>query len=406
MDFKILFSLITVCILSSCVNNKPDIFGDDYLIGDVLSKTSRMANSDGSEQNKIAIFDSTIRKIHLFDLDSKTLNSTVDSVESKSGSDHAILHDNIGNYIVDITEGGFSITNKYNQANINPIKLLGKPLSAAFRPDLGSLVIYDDVGSVGLMQLSPQGEVLKTWVGGSRLNSSEDVTINSGDLLDNGHLITSLSDGRLADIDVNNSIVNKRWMYSIKVTGLPTAKWISKIPGHSDQVFFYSSDDENQKIYLYDLATETILDSYQVQGSVEKASRFSHPHVLVKTSDTAFLDIIYPDSAQIKKIRMPRHNFMSYRFVLSSNMNINQDSFSFIEGQSAFNSDKRAFKKYRLSDMLLASSIDLPTNARLEMSNQFVLALFPSKLGHAISYSTDARSQVEFKFFNRGSLKK
>lgn len=406
MDFRNFLICILIGFLSSCVNSKPDVFGEDYLIGDLLTKTSRMANSDGSEQNKIAIFDTTIRKIHLFDLDANALRATIDTVESKAGSDHAVLHDNVGNYIVDITEGGFSITNKYNLANINPIKLLGKPLSAAFRPDLGTLVIYDDVGSIGLLQLNSEGNVLKTWVGGSRLNSSEDITINSGDLLDNGHLVTSLSDGRMADIDVNSSIQNKRWIYSVKVTGLSTAKWISKIPGNSSQVFFYLSNQTTQKIYLYDLVTETVLDSYEVIGNFERASRFSHPHMLVTSSNSAILEIIYPEGTELKKIKMPKHNFMSLKYILSSNMNLNEDSLSFIEGKSSFDNDTRAFKKYRLSDMLLATSMDLPSNASLQISNQFILALFPSKLGHAVSYSTDARSHFEFKFFNRGSLKK
>lgn len=328
---KLLFSMILLLFLSSCdMSYKSDRTKDDYLIGEILANFSKLANESGTDQNKIAMFDESVRKVHLFDLNQNKLVASVDVVESSNQDKHAVLYDENGNYIVDITSGGFAITDKYGVSQINPIKLIGKPLSAAFRSDLGILVVYDDVGSIGLLKLSAQGKVLQSWVGGSKISLLSQAVISSGDLLDNQHLVTSLSDGSLAEIDIIQTLNQKKWIYNIIPTTLKTAKWVSRIPNMTSQVLLRISDDSH-KIYIFDLDNQTVLDSYTVDGILEKSSRVSNPHLLILSNDKQSMEIIYPENGLLKKIKIPRHNENFQQSILSSRLNLTKDTFSFVE---------------------------------------------------------------------------
>ncbi len=416
-------ALVTAVFLFSCTLPKINSNDDDYQIGDQLAKTSSMSKADGTEKNIVGIYDETVQKIHIFDLKSNQHINTFDSNPSAiSAKEHFVLYDDSGNYVVDITTKGFAIINKNNQSNKNALKLMGKPISAAFRSDLGYLILYDDAGSIGIFKLDVQGNILKQYLLGNRIDSALGApTIASGDLLDNGSLVTSLSDGRLAVIDVEQTLNQRKWVYSVKTTNLTKAQWIARVPNNTNQVLFRVSPEGmgsvEHKIYLYDLSTETILNQISVTGYIEKSSRNSQPHFLISSSDEKEISLIYPEANQLRLITQFRHNLSTAKNIVNSHLDLNSNVFSFIEVETRtaylnenlnYNSilEDRAYKKFRLPDMLLLNTFKIPNGTTMEMSEDFILALFPHKLGYAISYATDESSKYEFKFFNRGNLKK
>ncbi len=418
MRFNVIFILATMIVLSSCDMKYQGDYEGDYKVGELLTNFSKLANDGGSEQNKIAVFDENVRKIHLFDLNQNKLVSTVNAVELSNQDKHAILFDENGNYIIDIISGGFAITNKQGISQINPIKLSGGPVSGAFRSDLGLLVIYDDVGSVGLLKLTAQGDVIQSWVGGSRLNSLSPAVISAGDLLDNGHLLISMTDGTLADIDIVQTLNQKKWIYTSIVTNLPAAAWVSRIPGNSLQVLLRISDDTDHKIYLFDLATKTITDSYLLQGHLEKSARAIYPHILVSTLDDSSMELIYVENDLIKKIKMPYRKVNYQEKILLSRLNVANDTFSFVEskgiidksadGELLLNTYRafRTYKQFRLNDMLLVATTEIPNGTNVEISDKYIFSLFPNKLGYATNYNIEDKTKFAFEFFNRGFLKK
>ena len=418
MRFNIVFILVAMIVLSSCdMKYKGDIDGD-YKVGELLANFSKLANDGGSEQNKIAVFDENIRKIHLFDLNQNKLVSTVNAIEVSNQDKHAILYDANGNYIVDIISGGFAITNKQGISQINPIKLSGGPVSGAFRSDLGLLVIYDDVGSVGLLKLTAQGDIIQSWVGGSRLNSLSSAVISAGDLLDNGHLLISMTDGTLADIDIMQTLSQKKWIYTSVATNLPAAAWVARVPDNSLQVLLRVSDDNDHKIYLFDLATKTVIDSHILQGHLEKSARAIHPHVLISSLDDSSMELFYVENNIIKKIKMPYRKVNYNEKILLSRLNIEKDTFSFVDSKGSIEKSAdgelllntyrayRTYKQFRLNDMLLVTTTEIPNGTNVEISDKYIFSLFSNKLGYATNYNIDNKTQFAFEFFNRGYLKK
>jgi len=416
-------ALAAMTFLFSCTPPKINATDDDYKIGDLLAKMSSLSKADGTEKNVIGIYDETVQKIHIFDLKNHQHINTLDSNPSAvSAKEHFVLYDDQGNYVVDITTKGFAIINKNNQSNKNALKLMGKPISAAFRSDLGYLVLYDDAGSIGIFKLDSQGNISKQYLLGNRVDSAFGApTIAAGDLLDNGNLVASLSDGRLAVIDLEQTLNQRKWVYSVKSTNLTKAQWIARVPNNANQVLFRISAETTgsieHKIYLYDLATESVLNQLSISGYVEKSSRSSQPHFLISSADRKEISLIYPEAGQLQLITQFRHNLSIAKNIVNSQLDLKTNVFSFIEVQTragyydenlTYNSitENRAYKKFRLPDMLLLNTFKIPNGTTMEMSEDFILALFPHRLGYAISYATDESSQHEFKFFNRGNLKK
>ena len=416
-------TLLCAGLLSSCTPPKTNANNDDYLIGEQLAKVSSMTKADGTGKNIVGVYDETTQKIQIFDLKSNQHINTLDANPSAvSAKEHFVLYDDAGNYVVDLTTKGFAIINKNNQSNKNALKLMGKPISAAFRSDLGYLVLHDDAGSVGIIKLDAQGNILKQYLLGSRIdNTLTAPTIAAGDLLDNGNLVTSLSDGRIAVIDIEQTLNQRKWVYTTKTTGLTKAQWLSRVPNNANQILFRISPDSSgaaeHKIYLYDLSTEAILDQVSVRGYLEKSSRGSHPHFLISSSDQKEISLIYPEANQLRSITQFRHNLSTAKNIVNSHLDLNTNIFSFIEVETRstypnenlnYNSilEDRNYKRFRLPDMLLLNTFKIPNGTTMAMSEDFILALFPHKLGYAISYATDESSQHEFKFFNRGNLKK
>lgn len=395
-QFKILTLLFAVLNLWSCVG--PDLsLGDENLIGSKLESISSIRGASGNDSSNVVLFDPVIKKLHQFNLDQLSVVRTLGVLNADQP--HYVLHDNAGNYIVDLSLKHISIFDKNSNPQHNPIQFFGKPISAAFRPDLGLLVMYDDLQTAGVVKMDANGVVQKAAVFGSIV--SNDQTIATGDLLEDGNLILGLSDQSIAEIDIAQSLTQDKWVSQIHPTGLTDIVWIAPVPSMPRLLLIKSK----LQVSLYDLDSKSVMSSIAVTGSIEKYSKAFNPHVIERI-DSRTLKLIYTDGVTIKTRVMNRQ----FRTILSSDLDLTKNTWSFVEA-NLYSLDpqinntniykyKREIVRYRVSDMLALQSKFIPDRAEVKLANDYFFCLFPSDLGYATKNSVQTDSVSTMKNFN------
>lgn len=406
MAFKHFFLILSFLGLAACTP-EPNVDDDLNLIGSPLEKVSSLTNVQGQESEQVVIFDETVRKIHQFNLSDMSYLKSF-SVK-KPDAEHVVLSHDKGHYVIDICEKNITIFSRAGLAQHNPIQMQGKPLSAAFRSDLNLFVIYDDLNSVGIVQLNPQGEVQKTWVGGSLLLGSASIT--SGDLLATGQLILGLSDKSIAVIDVGQSLTQQKWVFTSFASGLSSnIAWLAPVRDNNNQIFVRAASD----LAIIDLQTKSIVTSGSVSnGRFEKFSKATDGHVVVRsTVVTGQLTLYFAKNSQIHS----RHLNKQDSNLLSSYLNLTEDKWSYVEFSAEdyyqfpyfndidFSKTGRILKSIRISDMLSLQRSTLADTAQLLLSPNYVFSLFPSELGYAVRTDIKTGTATEAKFFNVGHM--
>lgn len=402
----------------SCTPVKSDNTDDDYRIGEKLESKNSLTTYSGAATKIVALYDSTVSKIQIFDLENKKHLRTLNSGLDKTAKDHFLLYNEQGNYVIELTQKGFSLIKSNGEVIDNPIKLIGVPTSASFRPEIGLLVLQDDANSVGILKISTTGEILKSWIGGSKIDSASTGSLASGDMNENGELVASMTDGQIVKIDLNSSLTQKAWVYDKKGTLPSKAKWLATIQGQPQRILVRTSTVEKEHtLILYDLNTQSILDSKTVTGYLENSGRFFNPHVVINNNDLNELAFITTDGLQLYSNTFQHRNSYSNIDVISSVYDKNTDSLSYVQIERTYLTDdgyislnavkeKRTFKKFRMTDYLLMSEFAIPNNTTIDFSNDFVFSLYPNKTGYATVYNDEGKVNHEFKFFNRKFLKK
>lgn len=394
--------------LAACTNSPVEDIKGNHLVGSELKTVSGVNKTDGTENINIAIFDESTRRIRQFNLDQMIHKKSYSVVNP--GEKHSLLFEDSGSYLLDFSLKNITIYDKQGGQTEAPIRLQGTPIAAAFRPELGLIAIQDDMNSIGMMRLSPEGTVLKFWTGGSLVGGS--VSISAGDMLENGNLILAMSDKSLRIVDVVQSIDTKSWITvgTPITTNFSNIVWVAPVRGSSNLVLLRT----NTSIELFDLNTKTSISSSSLTGLiVEKYSKNPDPHLILRNSGegSSEVRIAYVKNSQIQvQTVFKKEEFRT----LSSYLNLQDDSWSYVEAKpksySVYNDynatrEYRRLRKYRISDMLALQNKELPNTAQLEISANYVFALFPSELGWAIRYTIDSDQQKDLKLFNAQDLK-
>jgi len=403
MDFKKLFAVIgTVycACLVACTSQAPSDHSDEHIIGNPTSAVSSLSVQNGNEPQNLVMFDKTVRRIHQFDL------STMQHIRSfevhNPKDDHYVVYNQNGNYVVDLSLKGLSIFNKYNQANNQPIHFEGKPQSVAFDPSNGYLIVYDDLMSVGILKLDPNGEVLKSWVGGAVVSGNE--SISAGDVNSAGQLILALSDNSMVVVDIEQTLTQQKWVFTKFATTLTDIRWMAPLTQNPQQVLIRSAD----KIVLMDIGAQSILSSYDITDDVIKMSKFNDPHVILRSGSTFKVVYAASSTVQVKTLYLKSGGFDADS-IMNSNLDLTRDTWSFVDTtkniSSIFNNldetrADRRFKRYRFSDLLATNNKQIPSQTQVELSTGYIFTLFPSELGYAVRYDMNSDDQLEAKLFN------
>ncbi|MBS1971155.1 MAG: hypothetical protein JSU04_12650 [Bdellovibrionales bacterium] len=405
MDSKKLFAILGFIYCAGLVGCGVNSgLGDDrdYYVGNLTKDIAALTTPDEGQSQNLVIFDKKVRRIHQFDL---TEMKHVRSFEVRNPEiPHYVLYGNAGNYIVDLSEKGISIFNRYNQANHNPIKFLGKPVSAAFLPSKSLVIVYDDLMTVGMMKLDANGEVVKKWVGGASIANGG--TIASGDLNADGKLILALSDGSVVVTDPEASMDAHSWVASTPIaTGLNDIKWLAPLPKTPSQVMLRAYG----KIALLDLTSKTIVSSYDIQDSVTKLSKFNDPHVVMQTG--AVVKVAYAKNSAIQvKTFYTNVGKLEMNYLLSSNLDLTKNTWSFVDTTERtdyffFNDvdaskKNRHFVRYDFDNVVATHEMNVANDTQVEIADDFIFALFPRALGYGVRYDIDTERQSELARFN------
>lgn len=375
---------------------------DENNVGHKLESVTGLRSVDGLQAQTVTLFDPTIKKIHQFDLSNMTWIKTVPVLIPSEK--HYVLDAGDSNYIVDLSLKHLSIFSGNSEPLHNPVRFQGTPKSAAFRPDLGWLVIYDDLQSVGVLQLSPTGELQQSYVFGSIVDG--DRSIVAGDLQDSGELILALSDSSVAVVNLQASLAAqpKSWVADIHTTTLKKINWLAPIPNHAGRILMKTAD----QVLLYDLGTKVVVQSLAVDSEdVIKLSKSFDPHVVV-TEGSRSMKLIYSDGNNLLTRSFDLKD--SVHSILSSDLDLRNDNWTYVflknhTGFSWFNdinqeTDGRQLVRFRLSDKLALQNKAIDDKAQIRLSPNFVFALYPSVLGYAKKVSILGEEQSAISKFN------
>jgi hypothetical protein len=137
-------------------------------------------------------------------------------------TDHAvgIVAPENGRYCVEIGDHGYAIVTLDGQVSVDPAPLSGKIRSVAFDRSNHRAVLVDDLGSVLMLALNPDGSLAGQFLAGSLIDGAR--SFRTGTLLPDGRLALGLDDGQLAVVDVAASILEQKWRFELVAVPLPT----------------------------------------------------------------------------------------------------------------------------------------------------------------------------------------
>lgn len=408
---KSFLPILILPLISACTPySSPSTEVDENVIGSPVKPQSAVIKADGTYQNTMVIFDETVKVVHKFDLDTmkKQYSVPVRFPEKK----HNLYYADSGQYFLDLSEGHISIYREDGSVTHDPIELVGQPVSVATNFNKNLIVIYDSLQNVGILKMSENGEVQKVLVKGGLVNSGG--TILCGDLLENGHLILavrepSAASDKLVLIDLDKSLEIQNWsIQKVITTNLTGTSWIARIPGQSFKVMYRALGE----IGIYDLGLDS---NSKISFSGEyllKYSKLPTPHILVQRSVSSngtinqYLVAVYPDGGELKQRQLVK----KADGILESYLDLDKDSWRIVEIRNSYvdvtwdlnfrRNEDRKMKSYRFSDLMAVGLVQMPKDTKIQLSDKYAFALYPSELGYATRTSVKGDEVVEAKGFN------
>lgn len=410
--------IIAFCFLSACTDSKintPD-YKNENIIGVPLVKNSSLQNPSGDDSNKIVIFDKTIRKIHWFDLESMTHLSKFDAINPEE--DHYLIYQDSLNYFLDLSKKNLNIITLDGTAQSSPIKFKGTPVSAAFDSKNGYLVMYDNLQSIGILSLGKTSEVISSYLSGPIVNNQ--ALIKAGDINGSGQLIlateTLTSDSaptstyKILVINIADSLKQQKLIYTENSTALTSITWLAPVTSSGDEILIRSSDT----ISLLNLKTNTTTSISTTDWVVEKYSKTKDPHIIMRKKEegnlrynpTSERKIYYVENGSIKS----KSSSFKLNYILNSHLDLIKDTWSITTSNyvqeyflyNAYNEIQtgREFTRYRFNDLLSTDSLKIDDKAIIEISNDYLLSLFPSELGFATRTDLATSKVKRLEHFN------
>lgn len=392
-------------LLQSCGADLNFDTSNDNIIGEKVQSVSALSDSSGqTDRTQVAIFDKTVRKIHQFDLNKMSVVRTLNV--TNENDQHNVMFDQASGLIIDFANGHLSLFDRDGNETRDPISFTGKPVSIAYRPANGTLIVYDDMSSVGILKLGSTGQVLRSWLGGPLLGGSSGASITAGDLNDQDQMILSLSDGSIATVDIAQTLATSAWVFTKVSTTLGRVRWLAPVRGTTDRAMVVTGD----KIYLVSTSDGSIL-AQKTSAGISLLSKAKDPHVV--TVGYREVELVYATATTLET----RSLTLGLDHIAESRLSLGEDKWSFIDskksyswksGRNEFENELagRTLRKYRLSDMAAVKKMSLPDQATIQTSANYIFALYPSELGKAERLGINDESRAELKLFNLGHIKR
>ena len=434
MDFRIpsqiyvlVFSLIANTLTVGCTmgNLKDKDNKSEKIIGQPVNQLSKVVNVDESNKSFVSVYDKTVHRIHVFELNEPKHESSfaVTNPEQK----HFVINDPKARYIFDLSQRDFTIHRQNEDKPESLVQLLADPVSTAYNAEKNIFVIYDENQNTNIIQVSEDGKVLKVFTAGGALYNK--VSINCGDILPDGNLILAMSNGDIVIIDTQKTLDNQTWEIKTKFT-TPILNPIWLAPMNNNQVIIYTRSyhdntflSEDHKMYLVDLSTQvTSNETILSQTNLVKLSKEEYPHlVFSKYSEMGNQvetqhDLVYFKDQAFQQKSIRRLNniiYGSYLDVTANTWTISESTEStnqILRRWSIFNDNnldkvQRRILKYSTQNLTLLNAISIEPNVEVKLSSHSALNLFESPLGFAKIINLDNNSTSILKMFNLKYLK-
>ena len=376
---------------------------DDFVIGRKLSDTSA-----ANDQSQVVLFDKTVRIIHQFDMGTPSVSRSL--LVKNPQAKHDVLFDQTTGMIADFSEGRVTTFDRNSVRTENPVELVGKAVSSAINSPLHRLVVYDDNSNIGLIQMDANAAICAscTFVAGPSFDNSGDASVTSGDLLDDGRLVVSLSNGKLAVIDFTATLAAQSWQATILTTTLTASKikWVSPVHGSNDRVLVLT----DETFALVSLADGSIIAKrdFVASESVAVMSKDADGHIVVQSSSAASpgLVLVYTNGTAILQKTLAIRTEKVY----NSRYSQGEDTWAFIDSKNdwswSYNAAEgelkdRHLRRFQVSNGMRAiTNMALPDTAQLDISQRYVFALFPADMGFGQRLGINDGSSVVVRGFN------
>lgn len=377
---------------------------DENIIGNRLEIGSSLSEVENSKM--LNIYDEVINRVHTFDLQNNILVQSTEVVDS--GEKHFVIASDDSSFFISLSQKEITV-HSYDGSNGTHYGALlkGNPVSSAYNRTTNHLVVYDDLNSIALLKPALENlDFSNVWVGGPLITGEK--SIQAGEILDDGTLVLSLIDGSLVKVDVDSSIQEKKWIYTIdSFVAAQNIKWIGNVGG--GKILYQNTET----LTLYDTSTNTVLDTSDLPKNsyTLEYSKSGSPHVIYKQKRTAVHSLAFVDGDTIvtrdfvgldgvRSFHQSRLDLESGEWSYIGALTELKDYFDFSEQERGLPKKGRTVIRHRLSDMLVMNNDALPDDAYLKRTKTEVFALYPSELGYAKVINIDGRGSLELYNFN------
>lgn len=419
-------AIVTLALSACAYQERPSTdHSEDNLIGQNLSAVSSISTESDSDQSKIAMYDATVCRIHQFDLSTGTWERTF--IPTIRGGTHKIMFEPSGNYVIDLVDAHLSIFNKNGRLQDPDLKFVGAPKNASFRPSLGYMVMQDDSKTAAILKIDSMGNVSGRASLGQIVYN--DISMVAGDIDDSGQLVLAMSDGKIALIDLAQTLATGAWSVTTTFnSNLSGINWLAPMHDGSHQILAKTKEDANGNttIAVFDTAAHTMVGaSFVIPSSrrVIKTSKLYDPHFIVRddspATSSALSTVVYVQNSTIrtKTITNTIRNILSSRLSVSSNSwsMVDTDVWRIWDGFHWWNrilyddynivQSGRIFQRFSLDSMAPMNKYTIPDTTQLQIGRSKILQLYPSKLGWAVQSSiSDPGNAKEITRFNYSLL--
>lgn len=384
---KVLILTAASLLLSACDGHYYNPNNDKNLIGTKLEDMSSLNDDAGNDINQIVVYDQTVSRIHQFNLDNMNIERSLPVLNP--GIPHNVLYNLAGNYVIDFTTKHISFYDRLGRPNHNPIRFVGTPISAAFRPSLGLLVVYDSLMSVGILKVNAAGSVLQAGKVGADLGGNR--TIAAGDIDDGGRLILALSDGSIVKVDLDAVLSTGVWTLTGTpiATGLTDINWLAPVRGQPNQVMVATKD----KMAVIDTLAGTVIGTpTTLNGSIVWRSKGIDAHILTSNYSSSGVRLYYVSGSTVlsKQLQRASGGITHSRLDQSADLltfvtagSYKWRSASLVDGNEPLD---RMIRQWRFSDLDAQLEEKVVDGAKLALARRSVFALMENKLGWALNY--------------------
>lgn len=272
MDSKII--MIAAIALTGC-GSSPRGTGIGVIGNPLIGQTS-LYNNYGTETNQVFVVDKSTNRMLGVKLDSMTMTHEFEL--SHPEVEHSVAIDTNENFVIDFSKSHLQVISMDGTRTDKPFKFTGTPIASAYNPLTRTMIMEDDVYSVGLMKFTATGGVASSWLGGPTIATGK--TISAGDLDSSGRLILAMTDGSFSVVDVDQSISKESWQSTNFTTSLKSVDWVAPDASSADLSLVSSST----AVGVVNVATQAVTESQTINPYSRAVSKAGKPHVITKAS--------------------------------------------------------------------------------------------------------------------------